>query len=574
MGLNNILLLVMWLKSDRNFFSVIFLLLLLSFIAFGSSLDNGFLIDDYALIVHNTVIKSLKFVSAMFSRPFLMGYYRPVTLISFALDYSVWKLNPFGYHLTNILLHFLNSVLFFILLYLTLKDFTLSSLTGILFAVHPLNSVSVNYISDRGNLLVTFFILAALIIFYLGYNKGQIKFYVLGFLLFVYALLSRENAILFPFYFLCVFLFLCPRRNGKWITLIFILSLFIVLIYHLVRLKIMSLGLTIFSDIKMLFSFQSICSFFYMLVKYFSLAILPYNICLTRRIDVRAISGFKGILYICLILLLLLILAVKFRKNRIVWFALAWFFTGVLPLYNLMFWRLPMGLIMQDNWIYLSSVGLFIALSMFLLNLKNFINKRLWFLFIVAILIFYTERNIVNNAFWRDTKTYSAYWLNLTPQNYLVNCSLGDYFYIKNDYKKAKFYFQKAIDNLRIKDDSANTILVSTGLFTKIFNSLGRIAQREGNLEEAIAYFKKVININPNSTDANFYLGNIYLQKNDVEKAIFHFNKTIKKDFYYFYAHYNLSVAYARMGNYEKALEEAEIAYFLNPQYFKTLEAK
>lgn len=537
----------------RKIFQASALLLLACLIAYGTGLRNGFLIDDNYLIRGNVLIKNLRFIPHLFSQPFLHSYYRPISLISFTLDYSVWKFNPFGYHLTNIFIHFLNCILILLLLNLCFKDFKLSILVSLLFAVHPLNSIAVNYISDRGNLLAGFFMLSALIAVSLAYKRPKIRFLAAGFALFFFALLSHENAVLFPLYLFCILFILYENGKGRQTAILAVSALSVSLIYLLLRLKYISLSYVIMPDFKLFFSLTSLGSFSHVIFEYLSLIIFPHNICMIRKIGPDASSGFVSILPLLLIIVFIPVLLIGFRRNRILLFASGWFLAGVLPLYNMMFYRPTMGLIMQDNWIYIPSAGLFILLSIIFLYFKKFINKRLWFLLIFCLFLFYTGKTIANNALWKDEETYCSYWLGLTSGNYIAYNALAYYHGMKQDYEKEEDYLKKAIE--------------FNPKYAKAYNNLGVVYKATGRKEEAAALYKKAIELNPDYAEPYNNLGNIYKINGRPEEAIPLYKKAIELNQFFAEAHNNLGVAYKSIGKAEEAIASYKKAIELDPGF-------
>ena len=99
-----------------NRLSMPFIVLIIAvavFSSFGNALFNRFVWDDGYLIVSNPYIKSAQFIVHLFngdlvrsttSLHFESGYYRPLSMLSFLVDYQIWQLDAFGYHLTNVLL--------------------------------------------------------------------------------------------------------------------------------------------------------------------------------------------------------------------------------------------------------------------------------------------------------------------------------------------------------------------------------------------------------------------------------------------------------------------------------------
>jgi tetratricopeptide (TPR) repeat protein len=115
---------------------------------------------------------------------FHVGHYVPLTWVSFGLDYLLWGMDPFGYHLTNLVLHAANAVLFFLiavrLLALALPDLTVDRLglrvaaltAALLFSVHPLRVESVAWATERRDVLCGFFYLLAILCYLRTTHQG------------------------------------------------------------------------------------------------------------------------------------------------------------------------------------------------------------------------------------------------------------------------------------------------------------------------------------------------------------------------------------------------------------------
>ena len=134
------------------------LFLALTGLIYFNSLKNGFVFDDQHYIVKNYLIKVLdsqglwNMVSS-----FYVWDYLPLTLLSLSLDYWLYGLNPAGYHFSNTLLHFINSLLVYQLVLRTTKSGVGAFWASLIFLVHPVQVESVAWISERKNLLSFFF---------------------------------------------------------------------------------------------------------------------------------------------------------------------------------------------------------------------------------------------------------------------------------------------------------------------------------------------------------------------------------------------------------------------------------
>ncbi len=195
-----------------------FVLLLLILTAYSSCLKAGFnSLDDQFSIVNNERLKDSLHVGKIFGASFFHDthYYRPMVELSFGLEYQAFQLNPFFYHLDNILLHAANAFLVFILISLILRDNRAAFLTALLFAVHPIQSEAVVNIAGRSILLSCFFGLISFISFlYLRRRRFKLFFYFVSVSSFLCSLLSKESAAMLPILFISYAWFI-DRKRGE-----------------------------------------------------------------------------------------------------------------------------------------------------------------------------------------------------------------------------------------------------------------------------------------------------------------------------------------------------------------------
>ncbi|MDD5530413.1 MAG: tetratricopeptide repeat protein [bacterium] len=168
-------------------FIYISLILILGVIVYANSFRNEFVYDDGTLV--NNYIKdwhnffklfsmdvfctTKSLIKNNFPQEILFYYYRPLQSISYMCDYLLWKLNPAGYHLTNLLWHLLTAMLVYFLVnlisrgVLTLRNHNekVALITGLLFVIHPIHTEAVTYISGRTDLMASSFILLAFILY-------------------------------------------------------------------------------------------------------------------------------------------------------------------------------------------------------------------------------------------------------------------------------------------------------------------------------------------------------------------------------------------------------------------------
>jgi tetratricopeptide (TPR) repeat protein len=205
---------------------------LLAAAVYLGAIHNPFVYDDVRVVVENPSLRDLSnFRFVLLFQPF-----RPVVNLSYALDYWFWQLEPVGYHLTNTLLHSLNTLLFFLLcVRLPNTGRGVAALAAALFAVHPLASESVGYVSARAGLLSASFFLASFLClqgFLRDGSQAPRARLAVGLACFGFALACKEDAAVLPAALLLYdFVFLPPGDPGRRRRMrVFYLPLFVLVL--------------------------------------------------------------------------------------------------------------------------------------------------------------------------------------------------------------------------------------------------------------------------------------------------------------------------------------------------------
>src|ERR1039457_4086347 len=209
-------------RTDRWLWFGGLLVVLLTIAAHARGLQGQFLEwDDYSHITQNPAIRSLAPANlwGMFTQP-AAKLYVPLTWLSFAIDYQVWGRNPFGYHLTNLLLHVANTVLVLLLAFQLLRGRLehaqpVAILTAAIFGVHPLRVESVAWVTERKDLLFALFYLLALLAYLRWGVRGKRPDYWACLLLFVGSALAKSTAVTLPFVLVLLDVF-WKRRVALW----------------------------------------------------------------------------------------------------------------------------------------------------------------------------------------------------------------------------------------------------------------------------------------------------------------------------------------------------------------------
>ncbi|MCA9810250.1 MAG: hypothetical protein KC473_07920, partial [Candidatus Dadabacteria bacterium] len=181
------------------------ILLVVSFAIFIPSLDNEFVWDDVTFIVDaESYLETFDFNPAfLIQKPkSSVKYYRPFFTLSLVTDYRMWGLSPFGYHLTNILLHSACTLALYFMVLVLGREFRLKSpdavafLSSLLFAVYPLHVESVSFVSARADMMAGMLLFLSVGFYALSYKK---LLYLIPAALSLYlSLYTKEVAYSFP----------------------------------------------------------------------------------------------------------------------------------------------------------------------------------------------------------------------------------------------------------------------------------------------------------------------------------------------------------------------------------------
>ncbi len=182
--------------------SFIIIAILAAFGVYYNALSNGFIWDDP--IVLERQVPAFLSAKDIFFPPagipeFGGNYYRPLVILSFIIDKAIWGNSPFGFHLTVVLLHILNTVLVFFLSWMILKGYEYRDMgafiSSLIFAVHPIHTESVNWIAGRSDIMAALFFFPSLL-FYLKYKEKNQRFWLLlSSLIFFLACMAKEASL-------------------------------------------------------------------------------------------------------------------------------------------------------------------------------------------------------------------------------------------------------------------------------------------------------------------------------------------------------------------------------------------
>jgi tetratricopeptide (TPR) repeat protein len=481
------------------------LLILPALIAYWPVLSFDFVNwDDPYYVYKNDNINglSLKHLKTLFStQTIVMGNWHPFTMLSLAIDRSIWGLNPQGYHLTNLLLHLLNSILATALVWKLFKQKHAALLTGMAFALHPLHIESVAWITERKDVLYTAFYLGAWLAWTRA-NNGYL-YYLLSLVLFSAACLSKAMAVTLPVVILLTEYFYANTKRLKSLIPFFILAV----VFGLIGISAQKSAQAIaYQEGFTLFDNACIAGYnvwFYLskiLWPHPLSAFYPYPEKSGNLLPLPYLLGFVASAIAVAVTVWMML-----RGHRISAFLSAIFFVTIFPVIQL----IPLGEAMAaDRYTYLSSwpvfTGLFIGIS------------RL--------------------AASRKTPEYFVLLFGLTA---CVLWSVG---------------IRQRLPVWQSGEPLWNDVIEQYPDLYFAWNNLGTLYYEKQQFDKAIPVYQKVLEMNPDYKDGHNNLGSIFATRQSYDSAIVHFEKAVQLDTNYIAAIFNLGYAYSLKGRTTEGL--------------------
>ena len=475
-------------------------------------------------------------------------------------------LEPSAYHTTNLLLHVLDTLLVFWLILILSNEVFIALVSALFFGVHPLHVESVAWVTERKDVLSTFFLLQAMI-YYLLYKKKQKGFftptkifgvggyYYLSLSAFFLALLSKPMVVSLPF-ILLLFDYLSYREFNKSILLekapYFLLSVII----GILTIYTQIVGEAVPSTDSLTFV-ENILTACRGVVFYLTKVILPINLSAFYPYP-EIISIYKPEFFSSLFALLVLTIAVFYSRkySRRIIFGTLFFIITILPVLKLF----PAGAASAaDRYMYLPSIGLFYMAGLAFYKMYRWegvfetARKLSVVLFLGVLILTFSVLSYKRNNIWQDGETL---WLNVLenyPEVSIAHNNLGH------------AYTAQGRSNEAIKE--YKTALRLDPNYATAHNNLGSIYVDQGLLDEAIKEYKTALRLDPNYATAHNNLGSIYVDQGLLDEAVKEYKTALRIKPDYVDAHNNLGNAYAAQGSLDDAIREYQLAIELESEH-------
>ncbi len=581
--------------------------------AYVSCLPNNFIFDDYHMIVRNNYVKDPVYAGSFFkgavtTYPVAGGMYRPLLMLTFSLNYLAGRLAPHGYHLVNIFIHFLNACFLYLLLRYFFKNpgFPVCAGLALIFAVHPLNTEAVAYVSSRSIILCGAFILAAVYSYILWRNTGKKKYYFFSAGLYALALFTKETALVFPLLLAAYEFVFTPeiskKAAGRTVknTAVFLC----ITAAYLVLIKSISgsvFGLfgsppagaaarSVLSNVLT----QSAVSFFYLFLFMF-----PFNLCVDHAFPV--ISGFShpagsaGILLVGVSIGSALFLR---RRFPAVSFGILWYYACLVPQFYV-----RLNLPSAEHHAYLAFFGIyFIIAHLSAAALKKAAERgepavtalrraaRPVFVFVFSL---FSVLTVIRCLEWRNEYTLWKATLRVNPRSGIAQGSLALNLIGRGFFKEGLRYLEESAGSsvhsaIRVTSlmnliyyqallgdpsQAARLLDENKDLFMReypfgYFKNLAVVCGKLGRPDEQFKALEAALRLVPESEEINSMLGWWYLDTGSgTERAEYFFRAAIRYNPDYSFSHLGLARTFEKKGLFNEAIAEYEEVIRVAPDY-------
>jgi tetratricopeptide (TPR) repeat protein len=573
---------------------LIILIAISGFFVYANSLSGDFLWDDEAFVINNAYVKDWSRAGIIFTgdsgagASVVLNFYRPLQVFSCLIDYSFWGLNPFGYHLTCVILHILVALAVYFLLGLLFSNIPLAFFSAILFCVHPVNSEAVAYISGRADLLSALFILLCLVFYIKNTRSRRLAYSVLVFFACLLAFLSKENSlIIVPLILLYHYIF---GVRVKLAGLLAPLAISIVyLCFRFMSLKSFFLG---FWPVA-----RRVPGFFAAIAQYLRLLFAPYDLHMDYG---NAEFSAAHPLVLCGMAAAILLIAYAFKRRKsdpMFSFAVFWFFIALLPVNSV---YPANSFYMAEHWLYLPGIGFFLLLGRSLHSLSRGGYARSFSAIAALAFIFcgYSYLTVKQNPYWESPMRLYRHILKYTPGSFMVHNNMGRLYSAAGNKSEAANEFFLAVkynpeylsgycsllniiygkdsqpdgqDRSYLESVEANPVVCSRAYYL-----VGNAFYERGENEKSMRMMRRAIHLDPFLVEAYNNLASGYADRGDVKEAILWWEEAVRIKPDFAAAHFNLSVYYFNLGEYGPAIrhcdEVLKAGFQVDPAFLKELD--
>ncbi len=570
--------------SGRKTLGSMILIVLLTFVVYSPTLSYDFVWDDFLVVVNNPFTHSWENFPKIFTREYITdpveteyvgnypigsgeNSYRPVATMSVFIDHAVWKLNPFGHHLSNLIFHLANVVLVFVFLSFVTRNRVAALISALFFGVHPLNTEAVTVVSFREDLLAFLFVMSSMILFVKlesSTKSARIPLYGASLIFYALALFSKEMAITLPVVLVVYDCYFCCEGNlGKVSSRIWsrYLGFWVISLFYLwVRFEVFKPAESLDIGYHGGSFYLNVLTTLKVFGQYLTWMLVPIGFHPTIP-DTGYYPGtlfsLEALVPIVLILFLLTLAVNFYRTQKMTSFGILWIFITLLPVSNI----IPIQNFIAVRYLYFPVMGFCLILGMLMTKLGavrwDGLNRKAleWLPAIstVCLVIFYSATTVVKNEVWKNELTFRLELVTHYADSSRAYKAFGNAFLKVGWPDEAVRQYQQAI---RLEPGQAT-----------IYNDLGNILLGQNNISEARQNYRKARELDPALAQAHGNYCTTLARESRLEESVDCYREAIRIFPNQVDAYFNLGVTYARLERWQEAIDVWTRVLDLRPGY-------
>lgn len=500
--------------------------------------------------------------------------YHPLTILSLAFDYKFGKLDPYMYHLVNVLIHILNALLLFIFIRKFVEaynrrtsvdafrptPFMVALITASLWAIHPMRVESVTWVAERKDVLYFFFFFLSAI-FYLRHKEEQkTKWMALCFCMFVCSCLSKGMGVVLPAVLVLIDWFYGEPRSVKEIFRSIVSKWYFFLTsfaFGVIAFEIQSHGAIAAMGTFTLF--QRLTFGCYGFIMYIWKLFVPVNLSAFYPYPFTDAQGnIPGIYYAAPFIVLLIALAGVFvlkRKpllGKILVFGLAFYFITV----ALVLQFISVGsVIIADRYTYLSYVGLLFSIGYFYEYVKKSFQpvfSSFYAIVLISSSLYFAYLTHERTKVWTNAETLWTDAMNQFPFIEMAYENRGIYYKDHNQLDKMLKDYEFVTEKLHSRNE-------------KIWSNLGNLYGLLKQFDKSLAAYSTAIEINPENASTYLNRAITYSMMGQYAKAVPDFDKALELGPNVALTYKNRAYTLMQLGQFDKCVSDYNKAIELNP---------
>ncbi len=596
--------------------------LIVSFILFGNTMGNRYCLDDAIVITQNKFTQQgLKGIDDIFANESFTGFfgeskalvsgarYRPLSIATFAIEKQFFGERPAISHFINIVLYFLTGLLLFLVLQQIIpfddkQKIGIAFISTLLFLFHPVHTEVVANIKGRDEIMALMLSLVSVYYILQFYKENKVSKLVIAAISFFLALLSKENAF-FVIVLLPLLLYAAGYKTFGKILKAYPYLIGAAVLYFIIRQSVTGDLITVKSDELMNNSFlyasisEKYATIMFTLGVYLKLLVFPHPLTYDYYpYHIPLMDWGSGLVWLSFFLYLAMVFAAiyYFRKKIIISIAIAFYLIPLAPVSNILF---PIGVFMNERFLYISSIGFTIIAGYYLFKAYELRKMKTFVMVLLPVLLILMGfKTIERNKAWYNDYTLFTTDVKTSVNSAKSNCSAGGMLMESTDtiidntrkqqiLRQSVGYLQKAVSvhpkyidawlllgnaYFKMGNQFDSTIICYTNILNinpqhqLTIKNLLAVNEHIADMDKKLQILELVLKYDPANYLASYKMGQLYgKEKGDLDRSIQYLTKASEIDTSKQEAFIDLGVAYGLKKDFAKSASMLEKAVTINP---------